>query len=359
MDTAIYPKELHCKEFCFYNICGGRYDEMKSVFSHGTICARILDQFASDYELVNIRILPDAGGEKQRPSGLVRHLAEGLMLCIRLDVEIVCLSAVSSVLSDSRYLFPVVRELAQKSVVLSALDNRRYVTVPTSYPFVVGVQSDWKNSLCQGELAYHKEDALFAEVYANCNIDLLKQLHCAPSNSFAVPVAAGQVNNWMNQKGDVEECFRRLKPYFMSCRQDEFRQDGKTGLREDLPLIIIYGSDSRDTRTACQMTMNKLYDRYQVQTSALCSMETEYDIRFRRMETVEFILEELLFMEEHYRTDLIFIVLKDNEKNRVFSQIDADMEIQICGLKMCMLFENEYIEDSVINMADLLNQILC
>ncbi len=41
-------------------------------------------------------------------------------------------------------------------MIVSALDNDRYVTVPASYPFVVGVQSDREQYLHPGELAYQE-----------------------------------------------------------------------------------------------------------------------------------------------------------------------------------------------------------
>ena len=140
LDTAISPTHLHCQEFHIYNVCGGDAGPVQEN-SHGTICARVLDYFTSGYALFQIQILEDGGKTAGKPMGDIRHLKKGLQLCLDLDVDIVCMSAVSSILSDSGILYETVRRLAQKSALVAALDNRRYVTVPTAYPFVTGVQA--------------------------------------------------------------------------------------------------------------------------------------------------------------------------------------------------------------------------
>ena len=102
----------------------------------------MLDHCLENYELVSIQVLPDDSGRKGKTAGDIRDLEAALKLCTQLEVDVVNLSAVSSLLSDSKYLYDAAKRLSQKAVIVSALDNDRYVTVPASYPFVVGVQSD-------------------------------------------------------------------------------------------------------------------------------------------------------------------------------------------------------------------------
>lgn len=356
LDTEIYPEGLQCGKFLCYNICHEDKEERCMHISHGTVCARVLDQFAADYELVSIRILTDT--EKGKPTGLICHLREGLELCLALDVDIVCLSAVSSVLSDSEELFSVTQQLAGKSVIVSALDNRGYITVPTSYPFVVGVQSDRKNRLSPGELAYRKGDAFFTEVYANCDIALLRQLHHSPSNSFAVPVAAAQINNWINQKKNIRDCLQQLRAY-PAIGSGEYKKDfNMIAAMRELPIVAVYGSDDRNTYVICQRAMDQLYHKYRVQSSALCSIENGYDIRFRNVKSAGHMPDGLSFMEKHYKTDLIFIVIKEKERIKVLSGTDVDVEIAVYGSDALLSFEGRSVREHAEKIADRLIQIL-
>lgn len=132
LDTDISPKHLHCEKFHAYNVCGEEDGKQVSETSHGTICAKVLDYFASSYELFGIQIMKDSGKMTRKPMGDILHLEKGLRLCLELDVDIVCMSSVSSMLSDSHILYSAAKELAPKSILLAALDNKRYVTVPTA-----------------------------------------------------------------------------------------------------------------------------------------------------------------------------------------------------------------------------------
>lgn len=355
LDSGIDSKKLHCSNFESYNICKKEHLAIFPEASHGTKCAKVLDKFADDYELIGIQILTEDG--RGKPMGDVGHLSKGLELCYELDVDIVCMSAVSSILSDSRYLFSVAQQLAKKSVIISALDNERYITVPASYPFVLGVQSDRKEHLIQGEVAYQRENVLGAEIYANCNIELLKKMHCSPSNSFAVPVVAADINNWLNQRGDITEYLHQLKTYPISYEKNNF-QSGISMVRQDIPLIFIYSLDEKDIFTVCRDIMNILYDRYQVQTSALSSADTEYDIRFRKIDDSNCLYGAILFMEKHYKTDLIFIIASEMEKDEMKMQVDFDMEVAVNGMKCDVIFENRYIESKTEKVADLIVELL-
>lgn len=363
LDTSVDPLNLHCRTFQSHQICREDAPGIESASgrmpacSHGTLCAGILDEFAVDYELISIQILPDRGGRGEKPAGTVEHLREGLALCLELEADIVCLSCVSSVLSDSARLYPVVRELTKQAVLVSALDNRRYMTVPTGYPFVVGVQSDIRNCLGPGELAWSNADKLSAQVYANCRTDLLRRWNCAPSNSFAVPVAAARINDWVNRKEDVWERLKSLKPYPAAAGREYWEIPG---LREDIPLVLLYSQGEEEVGRVCLEIMDQLYEKYQIQTSALCLGKHAFDIRFRRLAPAERIAEEVAFMEGHYRTDLIFITAEEAECADILSTVEVDARIRILkapsGVRI--LTGQGEAEGAVGDSADLLYKLL-
>ncbi|NBI88227.1 hypothetical protein D3Z47_19365 [Lachnospiraceae bacterium] len=358
LDTSICPESLHCREFYTYNACGEGSGGKASETSHGTICARVLDYFTSGYELFNIQILKDSGKILEKPMGNILHLKKGLELCLELDVDIVCMSAVSSILSDSSIIYETVYQLAQKSILMAALDNRRYITVPTAYPFVAGVQSDTINCLHPGGLAYNNGDLFYAGLYANCNIGLLKELGCPPSNSFAVPAAAAQFNTWKNEGKYIKEEIQNLKPYPVRGAEGDILLKKKMGLYRELPLVVVYALGEEDTYAACQETMDKLYSKYDVQSTALCSMEAKLDVRFRKIESVKGLKQELLFMECCYKTDLIFLAIEKNIRELVMMQVNADLEILLDSGRMRILFEDSCVEGDVAELEDLVYKIL-
>lgn len=357
LDTGIEPSRLHCKSFVSYKICSD-VEDGGDARSHGTVCAFVLDYFASDYDLVSIQVMPHTCEEGHgKPMGSIGHLREGLLLCAELGADIVCMSAVSSILSDSAYLYDEVKELSRRSILVSALDNRRFMTIPTGYPFVVGVQADRKNLLSPGEVAYRERDAFCANLYANCDIELLRHLGYAPSNSFAVPVAAARMNDWINRGEDIEKVFRRMRRYPERSGQEDVRP-WEGGLRRDIPLILMSGTDDGQVYRVCRAAMDELYRSFQVQAAAICSMEGDYDIRFRMAASAEGMCRELLFMEYHYKTDLIFLAVGEKEREAAAGRIPADVEILVCGDSAQLLYEGGRMEGSVRCIAEWLCEIL-
>lgn len=358
LDTDISPKHLQCGKFHTYNVCGEKNGKWASEASHGTICAKVLDYFTSDYELFSVQIMEDSGKMTEKPMGDILHLEKGLRLCLELDVDIVCMSSVSSILSDSNIIYSAAKELSQKSVLVAALDNKKYVTVPAAYPFVAGVQSDMKDFLNPGELAYKKQDLFYAGLYANCNIGLLKEFGCSPSNSFAVPAAAAKINDWKNQGKHIATEIQNLNPYPAYGIKEEIFFKRGLGFCRELPLAVLYASEKENVYASCQRAMDRLYAKYQVQSAALCSKEDGEDVRFRKRDATVELKQELLFVECCYKTDLIFLMIEKRERNQVMEQINADLEIILRGDTICILYEGVCAKGREEDMADLVYGIL-
>ncbi len=358
LDTAISPGRLHCQKFHACNICREEGVGEHLETSHGTICARILDSFTSGYELYSIQIMKSARSKTEKPMGDVRHFKEGLLLCLELGVDIICMSAVSSLLSDSGVLYEITRKLAQKSILVAALDNRRYVTVPTAYPFVTGVQSDEKNCLHPGELAYDETDLFCAGLYANCDTTLLAELGCAPSNSFAVPAAAARMHDWINEGKQVGEELLRLRPYPAREIGEEISFKRGLGLYRELPLAVLVSAEEKEAYLACRAAMDALYAKYQVQSAALCSMDAGTDVRFRKRGFAGNWKQEILFMECCYKADLVFLVVSKEEQKFAMEQVSADLKAEICNDHVRISFENGCQTGRAEDLADMMYQIL-
>lgn len=358
LDTKIHPGHLRCKKFYSYSVCGEPEKEQAQETSHGTVCARVLDYFTSDYELYNIQILKNRRNTDEKPMGEILHLKKGMQLCLELDVDIVCMSAVSSFLSDSNVLYETAKELSQKSILLAALDNKRYMTVPASYPFVTGVQSDIKDCLAPGELAYNAIDLFGAGMYANCKIGLLFELSCVPSNSFAVPAAAARFNTWKNKGSHIEMELENLRPYPAYGIDEEITFKREQGFYKELPLAVFYVTKEADVYAVCQRAMDELYNKYFVQSSVLCNMKSGTDIRFRKLESIANLKQELLFMECCYKTDLLFLMVEEHNREQVRMQVEADLEITLHGDRIKILSEEGCVKGGAKDLSDLVYQIL-
>lgn len=359
IDTVVDPEGLHCNTFEGYNVCKNEYsNRYQADKSHGTICAMVLDQCTSDYDLVNVQALTSHNTTQAKSTGYIENLCKALQLCSTLNIDIISLSIVSSVLSDSKYLFDIVKDLTLKSIIVAALDNKRYITVPTCYPFVIGVQSDRANYLMPGELAYLKDDPLLANIYANCNFNFIKKLYCSPSNSLAVPVAAAFINNLLNQGKNIQQTLKELKPYNITREQENSFIHPVTYMAYDPPIIIVYGANLKHTYHTCQFVMDLLFSNYNVQSTGLCSIKVEYDIRFKTISSINNINDDLKFMECHYKTDLIFVVIRECERNKIASAIISDVEVRIDRANIKAIYEIGCIESNIKNMADILFHIL-
>lgn len=174
LDTAIDPRGLHCRSFHFYNFTNQKinFNTINGQISHGTMIAKVLDLYIEKYELINGQILTGPDQEGEKPAGSIEHLMEALKWCKNENVDIVCISAGSTILSDTKFLYDLVSELTKKAVIIAAMDNNGHVTIPSSYPFVLGVRADHKQILTPGMVARIEKDTCGANMYANSALKL-------------------------------------------------------------------------------------------------------------------------------------------------------------------------------------------
>lgn len=355
IDTGISPAGLHCQSFKSYNIYGKQISE-SNLHSHGTSCAKVLDYCTSEYELISIQILPACTEPGKKTFGQIKNLKKALMLCAELIPDIICLSSVSSLLSDSQYLYDISKKLSEKATIISALDNKQYITVPSSFPFVMGVQSDRMNILPPGDVGYHQQDPFFAPYYANCNFHFIQDYHCTPSNSLAVPVVAAYMNNKINQGISPKQAMNYMKPY--PRKKDVLSNTFSLITEYEPPLVFVHGSQQFDSFYACQSTMDELYAIYGVQSAGVCTAIPKYDIRFRKLNSVYSIKKDVEFIRRHYKTDIIFLVTDDDIPDTVCEQLCLDMKITINGCRINTYMDGICAVDSRKNMAHLIYHML-
>lgn len=324
LDTMIDPGKLNnARKFYHYSVLENpvAYNEVND-YSHGTACACVLDYLTENYDLYNIEILSDKPVHQGKPKGSVTDMKKGLLLCRELDVDIICMSAVTSFLSDSGEIYDIVQEISSKSIFVAALDNRGYVTVPSSYPFVIGVQADRNDMLKPGEIASCKDSILHTDIYANCSFPWIVDMKCRPSNSLAVPVAASHMNGWINKGLAVRSMAEKLKRYPHPV--PSFSQDAAE--ERDIPVVMIYGDDEEFVSYVNRLFMDDMYKKYKVQASCISTFEVPYDIRVRKLSFIE---EDLAIMLKYYKIDLILIVSGRNFFIKNKEKVKEDVSIEL------------------------------
>lgn len=357
IDSRVSPEQLHCTEYECYKIWGEDSDMARpDRYSHGTQCASVLDYCTDNYDLISIEIKLDYDNTNTVVNGRIEHLREALLLCTKLKPDIISMSSVSSLLSDSPMLYNITKELAESSIIISALDNHGYVTVPASYPFVIGVQSDRANILKPGELAIRKKDYFNAGIYANCNFPLLKEFHCSPSNSFAVPVVTAQVNKWINAGVNIWDTLKKVKPYSITEEQEKRYFSSAALFREkEIPVILAHGADYKTTYCTCLETIDSLYRRYEVQSSGLCTRAMKFDIRIGAVNLKE-MKHSISLMGRHYKTDLIFLIVDQDKVSKL--ECSYDVEIIVEGDTIAVMCLNGCTASKRKTLADTIFEIL-
>ena len=319
IDTAIDINCINANKVEFISLCENSKQSKNHKVNHGTLCASILDFCTTNYELVNIQIF---GENRNKVFCEIDLLEKALSLCKTLEVDIVSLSAVSSTLSDSKHLYDITCQLCEHTIVVSALDNKQYITIPTSYPFVIGVRNDVANMLRPGEIAFNETDPFSANDIANCNFDFLNNLKKRPSNSFAVPVVAAYFNDLLNKgftKQYVNQIGKTLSPYSV-CEESICFVPLSSG---KVPIVLVLDSEV-DT---CRSLLSDMHEKHGIQATALSLLDCCYDLRIKTVKNANSLANEISFMEHHYKTDVIFIICTQDSREFINQTVDVDLEL--------------------------------
>ena len=239
IDTIVDASRIPNKNIEIYDLYFSNREDICTL-NHGTLCAMVLEECASDYDLINIRIFEE---DELKTYCDIDKLCEALQLCATLNVDVVSLSAGTMRLSDSKRLFELTKKLSEQAVIVSSLSNGKFVTVPASYPHVIGVRADVAEVLKPGEAAVQKANQLGFDVYANCDFASLHEYGHTKSSSMAVPVVAALANDLINQGYSIAEVYdiiRNQKPYPL---QESYAD---IDLLKDREVPIVFIEDTED-----------------------------------------------------------------------------------------------------------------
>lgn len=302
--------------------------ETANPYTHATTCAIILEACTENYEIINLQIMKDC----KTPAN-INSLVRALEICLDLEVDIISMSVGTVRLSESLKLNKIMKELGRREVIMvAASSNQQLLTLPASYPEVIGVQCDIHGSLEPLKIAVHSNWWLGLQITANCNLDFPKKYLFDPtSNSFAVPVVVSYINTYLNKnKNSNLEC---VLQYFDKISSKDFFQTFDQKVFEsstiEIPHVCLVLHEGISFELGKEI-MNDLYESYHIECVGFTRNKSLEDIRFFNMEECGLKPENIeVFLEKFCEADLIVSMLSKNDFINWGPQFDIDLVITI------------------------------
>lgn len=312
----------------------------ESSYTHATICAMLLDKFTNNYEIINIQILKDMTTQTG-----IKNLQCALELCLSLKVDIISMSIGTIFLSNSIWLNDIIMKLYSKGVIMvAALSNQPFITLPASYSQVIGVKQDREKLLKPGQFYYTSNDKFNIKMICNCMLEMPMEEYY-PCNSFAVPIIVAKINDYYN-KGiqDYQEILKWLKKDSSKVDNQESCLDIDE-FRNQLPIIGIIGQKDQ-VGDACVALMNALYKNFKYESVGISSDFKVQDIRMFHVSSMkkDKLFNKLMFIENHTTTDLIYIPFSINESDDIEHLVAFDLLIHIENNSIIFLFPDNDLE---------------
>lgn len=168
--------------------------------SHGTLVAKILEQYTNDYELINVQITDNWFQTHRCP---IEYLHQALKFCLEIPCDIINISLGSKRLSDMSGITPVIQEIQHAGIPLvAACSNTFHRTIPAAAHGVIGVACDSSNQLMPGTYRADYNPYLGTDYVANYVLNSPNVQPSHGSNSLAAAVITAQINNILIQKND-------------------------------------------------------------------------------------------------------------------------------------------------------------
>ena len=154
---------------------------------------------------------------------------------------------------------------------------------------------------------------------------------------------------------NLEQVIGQLKSY----EREQYRKDELLLYRSaEVPIILVYGEKECEIVKGACKAADQFFECYKVQATGISSVTMDYDIRFRKIGKLDDLEDELLFMNCHYKTDLIFVLVKKEEIDAARYKAAFDIEIELEGHSLEAIYEERCITADVEDIADTIYRIL-
>ena len=203
IDDAIHSEFLSQPVITHYHFSDGIFKKqmlsLKPELSHGTLVAKVFEQYGIEYEIVSIQLIENWFLHRRCP---VELLKQALEFCTSLECDIINISLGTTCLSDESALTPSIDKVISAGIpIVAACSNTFHRTIPASLSGVFGVVCDLQDQLKAGEYAFSPNPYLGTEFIANYDASLIGKRGVRKSNSLAASVISAQINNLINEQG--------------------------------------------------------------------------------------------------------------------------------------------------------------
>lgn len=175
-----------------------------SPFSHGSMCARIVQRYVGleDVDVFSIQILQ---GDTLR--GNISRLLKALELCISMDIRLVHLSVGTYAFEDFARLEEAVHYLLESDrFLIAAAGNRGIVTYPAYLPGVIGVKCH--PELTDDEYIYFHDSFTRIHFQASSKHKLMiegLETETPMSNSYAAPLVTAKILSYLKSNAALDK----------------------------------------------------------------------------------------------------------------------------------------------------------
>ena len=160
----------------------------KHSMTHATLCAKILEKslLNQPYELYNFDVIGNGNDN-------IKKLKFALIMCTKMEFDIICMSIGTVCLSNSNLLSSLLKRLSKKTVLIAAISNKGYFTIPASLDYVIGVAAFNNPVFLEAEKIYKVSDNPLGIDFITGykKTDFYDSMYCR-GNSLVVPVLAAK-----------------------------------------------------------------------------------------------------------------------------------------------------------------------
>ena len=166
-----------------------------STYTHGTICAAIIQKYAPAAQLISLKVLP------ANAAGSAKQLLAAMQWCLDQDIQVLNLSLGTTSPPDYVEIARMAHRLADHNrIIVAAQNNNNQYTVPASLDCVIGVKKRSLYSDSQYMVTWYPLDGI--EVLASARHHLRRKdgsdFTTEICNSFAAPLITAQIANLLD-----------------------------------------------------------------------------------------------------------------------------------------------------------------
>lgn len=178
------------------NSFAGKNSVKEPEFSHGSICARVLEKNCPNVQFGSIRILDNKG------KGLVKWLSVALEICLDKGFRIINLSLGTCHYKDKKEIRSVINHYVYKGmIIIAAASNEGFITYPASFSNVLSVAEGAKIAT---DIDAQRQRGI--DFIAPSDHEITMEgvsFRLGKSNSYAAPYITALVGNLISTKGSM------------------------------------------------------------------------------------------------------------------------------------------------------------